>query len=161
MPKVLGVVAGVAVGGVLAGTVLYATSSSGEPSSEQVLVVDGREGLRKDRALLDAVTEPEQLFRRVDPETTDVLLDALNSLALLFHESRESGSPLLFAKALAHKRRGSVALQALLRTSRRRFPSRASDAAEDAEVLQKAMADYVHNIQQSASLTLLESSAAV
>ena len=160
MPKVLDIVAGVAVGGALAGTVLYATSGSGEPSGDQALLVEDREGLRRDRGLLDAVAEPEQLFRRVDPEKTNILLDSLNGLALLLQEAQRSGSPLLLAKALGHKRRGSAALESLLSSARRRFPSRASDAAEDAEVLRKAMADYVHNIQQSASLALLESGVA-
>jgi hypothetical protein len=158
MPKVLDVIASVAVGGALAGTVLYASSGAGQPSAEQATLVERREGLRRDRALLDAVTEPEQLFRRVDPETTERLLDALDGLALLLQEAQKSGTPLLMAKALAQKRKGSAALEALLSASRRRFPSRASDAAEDAEALRKAMTDYVHNIQQSASLSLLEAS---
>jgi len=161
MPKILDIVAGVAVGGALAGTVLYATTSgSRDPSGEEALIVEGREGLRRDRVLLDAIIEPEQLFRRVDPEKTAVLLDSLDGLALLLQEAQRSGSPLLLAKALGHKRRGSAALEALLSSARQRFPARASDAAEDSEVLRKAMADYVHNIQQSSSLTLLESAAA-
>ena len=162
MPKkIFEIVAYVAVGGAIAGTVLYATkaSGSGEEDTDNIetFLLKGRDGLSRDRTLLDAVIEPEQLFRLVDPKETGKLLDALDGLALLFREAQLSGSPLLFAKALRHKRSGTAALDTLLQIARQRFPARASDAADDADVLRKAMTDYVHNIQQSVSLARLES----
>lgn len=156
MPKIMEVAAGVVVGGAIAGVVLFAAGGAGQLSEDQTLLVQKRKGLQQDPALLDAVTEPEQLFRRVDPEKTEELLDALDGLAMLFRQAQTSGTPLLVAKALAHKRRGLAAIEALLSELRRRFPSRAADAAEDAEVLRKAMADYVHNIQQAGALALIE-----
>lgn len=156
MPKPLDVAAGVAAGGVLAGIVLFAAGNTGGISADQALVVENRKGLQRDRALLEAVTEPQQLFRRVNPKSNEELLDALDGLALLFQQAQTSGTPLLTAKALIHKRKGLAALETLLSAMRCRFPSRAADAAEDAEVLRKAMADYVHNIQQASSLALLE-----
>lgn len=162
--KIFEIAAYVAVGGAIAGTVVYAaktvaaSSGSGEEATDnnEALLLKGRDGLSQDRTLLDAVIEPEQLFRLVDSNETNKLLDALDGLALLFREAQLSGSPLLFAKALRHKRSGTAALDILLQVARRRFPGRAADAADDAEVLRKAMTDYVHNIQQSVSLARLE-----
>lgn len=158
MPKAIEILLGVAVGGAIARGLYCATSNSSitATSTEEMRLLEGRKGLELDRVLLETISEPERLFRRVDSVKTETLLNALNEIALLYREAQRSGSPLIMAKALRHKRTCNAALDALLQSSRVQFPARASDVADDVEVLRKAVNDYVHNIQQSASLSLLE-----
>lgn len=165
LPKHFKIALGVAAAGVIAGGVAVAgktkhratTVSSTEPIEEMTTTTcRSRPNLEADRLLLDVISGPEELFRRVDEAQTEQLLDSLDALAALLGEAQRSGSPVLFARALRQKRRGCAALDGLLAASRRRFPSRASDAAEDTEVLRKVFGDYVHNIQQASSLALLE-----
>lgn len=166
MPRHFKIALGVAAASVIAGGAAVAgktkrhtttTISSTEPIEETTTTTRrSRPNLEADRLLLDVMSGPEELFRRVDEAQTEQLLDSLDALAALLGEAQRSGSPVLFARALRQKRRGCAALDGLLAASRRRFPSRASDAAEDTEVLRKVFGDYVHNIQQASSLALLE-----
>lgn len=167
LPRHFKIAIGVAAAGVIAGGAAVAgktkrhttiTISATEPLVEETTTTTrrSRPNLEADRLLLDVMSGPEELFRRVDEAQTEQLLDSLDALAALLGEAQRSGSPVLFARALRQKRRGCAALDGLLAASRRRFPSRASDAAEDTEVLRKVFGDYVHNIQQASSLALLE-----
>jgi hypothetical protein len=152
-PNLVEVVIGVAIGGALAGGVLYATSGKSQADE----VAGERCHLSRDQALLCMVAEPSELFRRIDSNATDDLLDSLDDLVRLFGEARVSKRPSIVAHALAARRKGKRSIEILKLGARSSFPARASEVVDDTDALMKAIGDYLHNTQQASALSMLES----
>lgn len=109
--------------------------------------------IRRDAHLTASLRELCPLYSKIDKSLFNDLLHALEDLACMQGAPSDPRSGQRnVARALRARRRGNAALSDLRNGAQRRFPSQAVDTAEDHKIVLKAIADSLHNIQQSCTL---------
>lgn len=112
--------------------------------------------LWKNKNILEAVEESLALFNRLDPDSTGVVCADLNEIATIFTLSQTCGNPALLGKALKVQRQCLKTMKGVGLRARVECPAQASDVLDGIDTVKKAIADIVHNIQQSSALALIE-----